>query len=66
MTFELVSEKTVHSVETNLAGAYNAFNLAGAILAVLDCGISFDRIACKLHQKITVPPLLFTGATPSR
>ena len=55
MTFELVSEKTVHSVETNLAGAYNAFNLAGAILAVLDYGISFDRIACKLHQKITVP-----------
>ncbi|MBR1950975.1 MAG: UDP-N-acetylmuramoyl-L-alanyl-D-glutamate--2,6-diaminopimelate ligase [Lentisphaeria bacterium] len=55
MTFELVSGKTVYSLETNLAGKFNAFNLAGAILAVLDYGISFDRIAGKLHQKITVP-----------
>ena len=55
MTFELVSEKNIYPVETNLAGEYNAFNLTGAILAVLDSGISFDKIAGKLRQKITVP-----------
>ena len=55
MTFELVSEENIYPVETNLAGTYNAFNLTGAILAVLDSGISFDKIAGKLRQKITVP-----------
>lgn len=66
MTFELVSGKNVYSLETNLAGEYNAFNLAGAVLAVLDCGISFDEIARKLRQKITVPGRLQFLDTPAK
>ena len=65
MRFELVSGKTVYAVETNLAGEYNAFNLAGAVLAVLDYGISFEEIVRKLRRKITVPGRLQFFDAPS-
>ena len=64
MSFELCSREKSYPVSTNLTGAYNAFNLAGAILAVLDHGVSFEEIAFKLQQKITVPGRLQFLSSP--
>jgi UDP-N-acetylmuramoyl-L-alanyl-D-glutamate--2,6-diaminopimelate ligase len=55
LSFDLVSNETTVPVTSNLAGKFNAFNLAGAILSVMDYGVTPAEIKLKLKEKITVP-----------
>ena len=62
--FVISNETTKFSVETNLIGEHNVYNLTGAILAVRNYGLSWEQIAYALSQPITVPGRLqkFTSA----
>lgn len=62
--FVISSETTKFSVETNLIGEHNVYNLTGAILAVRNYGLTWEQIAYALSQPITVPGRLqkFTSA----
>ena len=51
-------------LSSNLAGFYNVQNLAGAVLAALECGITPEQLSEALKKKIRVPGRLESFQLP--
>ena len=65
LSFTLRSREAALPVTSNLVGAFNASNLAGAILAVMDCGVPFAGIEEALRRGVTVPGRMQFLSSPS-
>ena len=65
LAFELASEERRLPVVSNLIGSYNASNLAGAILAVMACGVSCEEITSALRRPVSVPGRMQFFSAPS-
>ena len=65
LSFVLRSRDASLPVYSNLIGAFNACNLAGAILAVMDCGVPFSQIDDALRRGVTVPGRMQFLSSPS-
>jgi len=65
LAFELTSDGKRFPVTSNLIGAYNAGNLAGAILAVTACGVSFEEVSRALERPVSVPGRMQFFTAPS-
>ena len=65
LAFCLVSGAGSLPVTSNLVGAYNADNLAGAILAVMACGVSREEISLALRRPVSVPGRMQFFTAPS-
>jgi UDP-N-acetylmuramoyl-L-alanyl-D-glutamate--2,6-diaminopimelate ligase len=54
-SFELVGEEFSIPIKSHLIGMHNIYNLAGAILAALDYGISVENITEALQEEFNIP-----------